>query len=322
MVVQMNQDGTPTKVDLKDTGRYHNDPTFRAAADSAMRAVSNPRCQPWPLSPEKYNAWRTITSTSTRATTEPGRTVETPSNDQEVRHDSSRRTILGVALTAATASTARAQLTIDMTKPSFEPVPIAIVDFQAMPWAGQMAGVIRNDLQGSGLFRSIPPGSFIQQNLDANAQPRFPDWRQVGAAGLVVGSVAQVGGNIKVDFRLWDVIQGSQATGLSFTSQPSNWRRLSHIIADAIYKRVTGEEGYFDTRIAYVSETGRSTSASSASPSWTRTAPTTATSPTAARWPLRRALRRPCRRSSSWPMARTSRRPRSTCRTSTAAGAS
>ena len=64
------------------------------------------------------------------------------------------------------------------------------------------------------------------------------------------------GGNIKVDFRLWDVIAGAQATGLSFTSQPNNWRRLAHIIADAIYKRVTGEEGYFDTRVAYVSETG------------------------------------------------------------------
>ncbi len=135
-------------------------------------------------------------------------------------------------------------------------MPIAVVDFQSDAVGGQMASVIRNDLQGSGLFRSIPPASFIQQNLDAAGQPRFPDWRQVGAAGLVVGSVAQVGGNIKVDFRLWDVIQSSQATGLSFTSQPSNWRRLSHIIADAIYKRVTGEEGYFDTRIAYVSETG------------------------------------------------------------------
>jgi TolB protein len=167
-----------------------------------------------------------------------------------------RRTILGAALTVATTSAARAQLTIDMTKPSFEPVPIAIVDFQGDAVGAQMATVIRNDLQSSGLFRSIPPGSFIQQKLDANAQPRFPDWRQVGAAGLVVGSVAQAGGNIKVDFRLWDVIQSSQATGLSFTSQPSNWRRLSHIIADAIYKRVTGEEGYFDTRIAYVSETG------------------------------------------------------------------
>jgi TolB protein len=168
-----------------------------------------------------------------------------------------RRTALGVlALAPLAAPTAHAQLTIDMTRPNFEPVPIAIVDFQGDPMGGQIAGVVRNDLQNSGLFRSIAPGSFIEPNLGANAQPRFPDWRNIGAAGLVVGSIGNVGGNIKVDFRLWDVIQGNQATGLSFTSQPNNWRRLGHIIADAIYKRVTGEEGYFDTRVAYVSETG------------------------------------------------------------------
>jgi hypothetical protein len=61
LVVQMNQDGTPVKAEIKDTGRYGNDPTFRAAADAAHRAVMNPRCQPWPLSPEKFNSWRTIT---------------------------------------------------------------------------------------------------------------------------------------------------------------------------------------------------------------------------------------------------------------------
>ena len=168
-----------------------------------------------------------------------------------------RRTVLCAAALAPLAPpTAYAQLTIDMTRPNFEPVPIAIVDFQGDPMGGQIAGVIRNDLQNSGLFRSIAPGSFIEQNLNANSAPRFPDWRNVGAQGLVVGSIANVGGNIKVDFRLWDVLKGDQATGLSFTSQPSNWRRLGHIIADAVYKRVTGEEGYFDTRVAYVSETG------------------------------------------------------------------
>jgi TolB protein len=169
-----------------------------------------------------------------------------------------RRTVLlGAALAPLAAPmSARAQLTIDMTRPNFEPVPIAIVDFQGDPMGGQIAGVIRNDLQNSGLFRSIAPGSFIEQNLNANSAPRFPDWRNVGAQGLVVGSIANVGGNIKVDFRLWDVLKGDQATGLSFTSQPNNWRRLGHIIADAVYKRVTGEEGYFDTRVAYVSETG------------------------------------------------------------------
>src|SRR5258708_7130299 len=168
-----------------------------------------------------------------------------------------RSTILGgVALAAGSAVSARAQLTIDMTRPSFEPVPIAIVDFAGDRVGADIAGVIRNDLQNSGLFRSISPSAFIQQNIDANSPPRFADWRGIGAAGVVVGQVQQAGGNIKVDFRLWDVVVGQQATGLSFTSQPANWRRLAHIIADAIYKRVTGEEGYFDTRVAFVSQTG------------------------------------------------------------------
>ena len=168
-----------------------------------------------------------------------------------------RLTMLGgVAIAAGVTSPARAQLTIDMTRPTFEPVPIAIVDFKGDAVGAQMAGVIRNDLQNSGLFRVIPSSAYIQQNVDASTPPRFPDWRSIGAAGLVVGQVTSAGGNIKVDFRLWDVVSSQQATGLSFNSQPSNWRRLAHIIADAIYKRVTGEEGYFDTRIAYVSESG------------------------------------------------------------------
>jgi TolB protein len=168
-----------------------------------------------------------------------------------------RSTILaGAALAAGAAVPARAQLTIDMTRPSFEPVPIAIVDFAGDRVGAEIANVVRNDLQNSGLFRSIPPSAFIQRDVDANSAPRFPDWRSVGAAGLVVGQVQSGGGNIKVDFRLWDVVVGQQATGLSFNSQPGNWRRLAHIIADAIYKRVTGEDGYFDTRVAYVSESG------------------------------------------------------------------
>lgn len=156
-----------------------------------------------------------------------------------------------------TATSARAQLVIDMTRATFEPKPIAVVDFSGGGQiGGDIAGVVRNDLQNSGLFRSIAPGAFIQKDVNPNGPPRFPDWRSIGAEGLVVGQITQVGGNIKVDFRLWDVVVGSQLTGFSYTSQPNNWRRLAHIISDAIYKRVTGEEGYFDTRVAYVSETG------------------------------------------------------------------
>ncbi len=167
-----------------------------------------------------------------------------------------RRTLLAALPLTAIAAPARAQLTIDMTRPNFEPKPIAVVDFAGDRMGADMATVIRNNLQNSGLFRSIPPSAFIQRDVNPAAAPRFPEWRNAGAEGLVVGQVAQVGGNIKVDFRLWDVVTGQQLTGFSYTSQPNNWRRLAHIISDAVYKRATGEDGYFDTRVAYVSETG------------------------------------------------------------------
>src|SRR5260370_3545592 len=160
---------------------------------------------------------------------------------------SRRSTILGsVALAAGSAAPARAQLTIDMTRPNFEPVPIGIVDCSGGGVGADIAGVMRTDLQNSGLFRSISPSSFIQRDVDANAPPRFADWRGVGEAGLVVGQVQQAGGNIKVDFRLWDVVVGNQSAGLSFNTQLNNWRRLAHIIADAIYTRGTVHDGYFD----------------------------------------------------------------------------
>src|SRR5438128_7271881 len=101
-----------------------------------------------------------------------------------------RWTILGgAAFVAGSSLPARAQLTIDMTRPTFEPVPIAIVDFAGDRVGADIANVVRNDLQNSGLFRSISPSSFIQRDLDANAPPRFADWRGIGAAGVVVGQV-------------------------------------------------------------------------------------------------------------------------------------
>src|SRR5262249_59592253 len=144
----------------------------------------------------------------------------------------------GVAFAAGSGMPAPAQLTVDMTRRSFEPLPIAIVDFAGDRVGADIANVIRNDLQNCGLFRSIPPSAFIQRDIDANAPPRFPDWRSIGAAGVVVGQV-QSGGTLKVDFRLWDVVVGQQATGLSFTSQPDNWRRIAHILAGTTHKPLT-----------------------------------------------------------------------------------
>jgi len=119
-----------------------------------------------------------------------------------------------------------------------------------------LAQVISADLGSSGLFRPLDPRSFIQ-NVAAGEGPRFGDWRQINAQALVTGSVHTQGdGRFRVEFRLWDVFAEQQLAGFAYTTTRQNWRRIAHIIADEIYKRITGEDGYFDTRIVYIAESG------------------------------------------------------------------
>ncbi|MBT7582425.1 MAG: Tol-Pal system protein TolB, partial [Kordiimonadaceae bacterium] len=100
------------------------------------------------------------------------------------------------------------------------------------------------------------PRAFIN-SANATAAPQFANWRAVGAQALVTGTaVLEEDGRVRVEFRLWDVLGTTQMTGLRYFTAPRNWRRIAHLISDAIYKRLTGEDGYFDTRIVYISESG------------------------------------------------------------------
>ena len=117
--------------------------------------------------------------------------------------------------------------------------------------------MVRADLERSGLFRSLPPASFIERITDINTPPRFGDWRTIQAQGLVTGqSSMQPDGRLKVDFRLWDIFGESQMVGLQYMTTPENWRRIAHLVSDSIYERITGEKGYFDTRIVFIAESG------------------------------------------------------------------
>ena len=91
----------------------------------------------------------------------------------------------------------------------------------------------------------------------ATPTPRFPDWRVINAQALVTGGVARQGdGRLQARFRLWDVFAGNQLDGQQYFTAPDNWRRIAHIISDADLRALTGEKGYFDTRIVFVDETG------------------------------------------------------------------
>lgn len=161
---------------------------------------------------------------------------------------------------------AYAQLRVDVTRGKVEALPVAVSGFyperpEFAQLAREIPDIITNNLRGSGLFAPINSNAFIQDAASIQKDgPRFAEWRAINAQGLVTGSVTKAAdGRTRVEFRLWDVFSQQQLSGMAYMTTPQNWRRIAHIISDEVYKRITGEEGYFDTRIVYVSESGPGT---------------------------------------------------------------
>ena len=167
--------------------------------------------------------------------------------------------ILGAlaVLTGAWIAPASAALKVDVNQGNVQPLPIAIPDFNGTPAGQNIAEVVRADLQRSGVFKSLDPKSFLDKIGNINVPPNFANWRVINAQALVTGEAsAQPDGRLRVAYRLWDVFGGSQMIGKEYTTTPESWRRVAHLISDDIYQQITGEKGYFDTRIVFISESG------------------------------------------------------------------
>ena len=164
-----------------------------------------------------------------------------------------RRTLLGTAACFA-ALPARAQqgdAEITVAGARQAPIPIAIPSLG--PGIGdQMTQVINDDLESSGLFRPLGAAA----SATSAATPDFATFKQLGARAVVTGSASGGGAGVTAAIRLWDVNSGTQLQGTQYSAGAGAWRRIAHKIADVIYERMLGEQGYFDTRIAYVALTG------------------------------------------------------------------
>jgi TolB protein len=179
---------------------------------------------------------------------------------------SRRALLLGAGAAGAVAGLpprrAAAVISLDVTQGTVQPMPIALPDFLGGSTGdGDMARnvtqVITANLRRSGLFEPIDPAAYIERIANIDAVPRFADWRAINAQALVTGRMTrQSDGRLKAEFRLWDVFAGQQLTGQQYFTIPDNWRRIAHIISDAIYQRLTGEKGYFDSRVVFVDESG------------------------------------------------------------------
>lgn len=167
---------------------------------------------------------------------------------------------LVAGLLFAGLAAAQEPLRVDVTRGNLDPLPIALPDFvgtspEAMSRGADITRVITNDLASSGLFAPVDQEAHIEDIENIDLRPRFSDWRVIDASALLVGSVTiQEDGRLVVAFRLWDTRLEEQLLGLQYRTAPENWRRVAHKVADAVYERLTGEEGYFNTRIVYVSE--------------------------------------------------------------------
>lgn len=157
---------------------------------------------------------------------------------------------------------AQTPLRIEITEGVIEPLPVAVPLFQAETagaeqLASDIARLVVADLAGTGLFREIPASAFISQVSSFNQPLAYADWRAINAQAVVTGAVAVNGSQLTVKFRLYDVFSGAElGEGLQFAGTTAGWRRMGHKVADAVYSRITGESGYFDSRVVYVAESG------------------------------------------------------------------
>ncbi|MBW8733772.1 MAG: Tol-Pal system protein TolB [Asticcacaulis sp.] len=170
-------------------------------------------------------------------------------------------------LIAAPAVFAQDELHGTVDQGVIQPLPIAIditsaTDAQGNSLGAQISKVVSADLERSGYFKPIDPNAFIDHEIDVAVMPNLDHWRTINAQYLANGLArTDADGRLTVDFRLWDIFNtkttSDQLLGQSMTATPENWRRVAHKIADMIYEKLTGQEGYFDTRIVFVAESGK-----------------------------------------------------------------
>ena len=153
------------------------------------------------------------------------------------------------------------ELRIDITQGNTEPIPLALLQFntqddKARLISSDIKKVISNNLQRSGLFKILPSKIFFDESISFDKKPDFPDWKLSTAQGLVHGQISFEKDKLNIEFRLWDVFSEKQMVAQQLKTESTNWRRIAHVISDIIYERITGESGYFDSRIVYISESG------------------------------------------------------------------
>jgi TolB protein len=140
---------------------------------------------------------------------------------------------------------------------NFTPVTIAVTPLVGDEGGAKIGAVIVNDFAHSIFLLPLNPQSFPENVTNPDARPNVDAWKTVNAQFVLTGRVmGAASGRIAAQFRLWDTATGAQIAGQQYTTDAANARRVGHLIADAVFTRITGEKGFFDSRVVFVDESG------------------------------------------------------------------
>jgi TolB protein len=158
--------------------------------------------------------------------------------------------------TLLAAAPAQAELFLDLRGGNFQPMPIAVADCVGETPQQAVSSVITNNLKRSGLFSPIEKARHPEKIDNFDAAPNFAAWKGTGIQALVTCRIVRAGNQVQAQFRLWEVATGEQLVGQQLSTDGANWRRAAHIISDGVFSKITGEKGFFDTRVVFVDESG------------------------------------------------------------------
>lgn len=170
--------------------------------------------------------------------------------------------ILGLFMfLCVTVMPAHAELKVDIIAGAVEPISVAVQKIETVgnvssADAKMIRDVVDADLKSTGLFRIVSRDA-LPEFVAMGDLPDFQLWAAVKAQVLVQAKLsAESGDKYNLEFYVWDVNAKEQIEAQSLVASKKSARRLAHIMADAIYERLTGEVGYFDTQIVFIAETG------------------------------------------------------------------
>ena len=166
----------------------------------------------------------------------------------------SRALFAAVALMLFTASSVQAELLIRVTEGADSAIPVSVVPFAengSMPAGDKVSSIVQADLAMSGEFRPLAPEKMLSLP-SARADVYFRDWRLLGQRYVLVGELTRNGDRVQARYELFDVNREERILGETAAAPASNMRSLAHHISDKVYEAITGVQGAFSTKLAYV----------------------------------------------------------------------